>query len=425
MKKKDSNTYRIGLEREFHRVTPRFKLSPYNHPLSLGSSYFHPYITTDFAESQIELITKTFPCTKQALDELQNLMLYTYQKLKKELIYNFSPPLSTFPLASRIARFENIEAAHHKRIYRKGLSNRYGTGLQLFTGLHFNFSFTKTYMSSLGVTPNTCYLHVARNFMRYGWIILYLFGASPQLPSLRKKMQNACSLRMSYHGYSIKHQDRLPVSLNNIDDYCKDLTTALQTPFSRFKNKNFTQLNDNILQTPAEYYCPIRLKVHNKQIQYLEIRCLDINPFFPCGVDIKTLNFIRDLLFFLATKESPPLSYRELNILKKNFQKVAMHGRDPKTTLTIDKKTKPLQEFCAQILQQMHYDPDIMDPLKLPSNRLQAYVHDEDIMQFLDNQQQDQKNFWNRPLDTKAQIYLDKIKKKSLDSLVAALSCTH
>ena len=46
-----------GLEKESLRVTSEGDLALTNHPKSLGSSFTSPYITTDFSESQVELIT--------------------------------------------------------------------------------------------------------------------------------------------------------------------------------------------------------------------------------------------------------------------------------------------------------------------------------------------------------------------------------
>ena len=48
---------RFGLEREGHRVDSSGNLSHLNHPAALGSRSFHPYLQTDFSETQMEAIT--------------------------------------------------------------------------------------------------------------------------------------------------------------------------------------------------------------------------------------------------------------------------------------------------------------------------------------------------------------------------------
>ena len=48
---------RRGIEKESLRAQPDGKLALTPHPLPLGSALTHPNITTDFSESQLELIT--------------------------------------------------------------------------------------------------------------------------------------------------------------------------------------------------------------------------------------------------------------------------------------------------------------------------------------------------------------------------------
>ncbi|MYE49606.1 MAG: glutamate--cysteine ligase, partial [Gammaproteobacteria bacterium] len=46
-----------GVERECLRVTPAGRVAPTPHGEDLGSALTHRYITTDFAEALLELIT--------------------------------------------------------------------------------------------------------------------------------------------------------------------------------------------------------------------------------------------------------------------------------------------------------------------------------------------------------------------------------
>ncbi|GAL02220.1 glutamate-cysteine ligase [Photobacterium aphoticum] len=48
---------RRGIEKEGIRATAAAILSDQPHPQALGAALTHPYITTDFAEAQLELIT--------------------------------------------------------------------------------------------------------------------------------------------------------------------------------------------------------------------------------------------------------------------------------------------------------------------------------------------------------------------------------
>jgi glutamate--cysteine ligase len=413
----NNRAYKIGLERELHRITQHYDLSQKNHPLSLGSSYFNPFITTDFAETQVELITTVASSTSQALLEIEDLLLYTQKNLVDEIIYNHSAPLSKFKDQAIVARFEDLQEAHEKRIYRKGLSYRYSKEIQLLTGFHYNFSFENSYIDELGLSSNEIYLNTARNFMRYGWVLLYLFGASPQLPHLKRSFKDACSLRMSKYGYSINVQEDLCISLNSIRQYNEDLKKALNTPYHQYQDTRFIQLNENILQRPSEYYTPIRLKTRNENIDYLEIRCLDINPLMPIGIDLHALDFIKDLLFMLAKKESPPLSYSEMQTLKKNFQSVALHGRNPSTTLTINNETKSVSTFCEETLHEMSYCKAIMNPETLPSKILEPYQSDSDIIGLLKENSAKHSHFYQRDVNAYQLERLDRAKKRSLELL--------
>ena len=48
---------RRGIEKESLRARPDGSLALTRHPAALGSALAHPHITTDFSESQLELIT--------------------------------------------------------------------------------------------------------------------------------------------------------------------------------------------------------------------------------------------------------------------------------------------------------------------------------------------------------------------------------
>ena len=48
---------RRGVEKESRRALPGGGLALTPHPAALGSPLTHPHITTDFSESQVELVT--------------------------------------------------------------------------------------------------------------------------------------------------------------------------------------------------------------------------------------------------------------------------------------------------------------------------------------------------------------------------------
>ena len=67
-----------GIERETLRTDGSARLSLTPHPASLGNKLTHPSITTDFSESQLELITPVFQSVDALLNDLTTTcLLYT------------------------------------------------------------------------------------------------------------------------------------------------------------------------------------------------------------------------------------------------------------------------------------------------------------------------------------------------------------
>ncbi|MCK8322718.1 glutamate--cysteine ligase, partial [Erwinia amylovora] len=73
-------------------------------------------------------------------------------------------------------------------LYRQGLKNRYGALMQIISGVHYNFSLPLSFWQAwAGVKDaesgkeaiSAGYLQLIRNYDRFGWVIPYLFGASP------------------------------------------------------------------------------------------------------------------------------------------------------------------------------------------------------------------------------------------------------
>ena len=61
---------RRGIEKESLRAQPDGELALTPHPAALGSPLTHPHITTDFSESQLELVTGAHPSVEATLAEL-------------------------------------------------------------------------------------------------------------------------------------------------------------------------------------------------------------------------------------------------------------------------------------------------------------------------------------------------------------------
>ena len=181
---------KIGLEKESLRVMSEGGIAQTPHPAALGSALTHPLITTDFSEALTELVTP--PCDSvaeviQSLDDIQN---FIYRNLDDEILWATSMPCVVAGETSiPLARYGTSNAAQMKTAYRRGLGLRYGRAMQVIAGVHFNYSFSDEFWRLYQQLLNNDgplqdfiseqYMGLVRNLLRYGWLVPYLFGASP------------------------------------------------------------------------------------------------------------------------------------------------------------------------------------------------------------------------------------------------------
>src|SRR4051812_49189554 len=263
---------RRGIEKESLRVGPDGKLALTPHSAALGSPLTHPHITTDFSESQLELITGVHTSVDGCLGELSHIHQFVYKHIADEVLWASSMPCG-LPADDEIplGRYGSSNIGRMKTIYRMGLAHRYGRRMQTISGIHYNFSFP-------GLSSED-YFALIRNFRRHSWLALYLFGASPAVCSsflagrsheLRELsagthyLPHATSLRMGRLGYQSDAQAALCVSYNNLDNYAASLDAALTRPFPAYEKigigsaQDYRQLNTTLLQIENEFYSTVR-----------------------------------------------------------------------------------------------------------------------------------------------------------------------
>ncbi|MCH5374019.1 MAG: glutamate--cysteine ligase, partial [Planctomycetes bacterium] len=385
-----------GVEKESLRVTPDGYLAQTPHPTGLGSALTNRYITTDFSEALLEFVTPAFTTTWEALRCICDIHQFTYARLDDEMLWTSSMPCR-IPADREIplARYGRSNVGRMKTIYRRGLGFRYGREMQLIAGVHFNYSlpeaFWPHYRDVMGSEHEVAdfrseqYLAMIRNFRRMGWIILYLFGASPavcksfagaaaKLPSLDAHTWYepwATSLRMSDLGYSNKNQSRINISLNSLDEYVRDLTSAIRTPEPAYEkigvkvDGEYRQLNTNLLQIENEYYSAVRPKrvarsgeqptaaLRREGIEYVEVRSLDINVFDPSGINQNTMRFLEAFLIYCMLEDSPKIDDREFEDIRYNHTGTATRGRDPGFRLRRGGREVSLQSWAREILDKV------------------------------------------------------------------------
>ncbi|WP_417788545.1 glutamate--cysteine ligase [Stutzerimonas xanthomarina] len=395
-----------GIERECLRVDNDGQLALTPHPRALGSALTHPKITTDYSEALLEFITGTETDPQKTLTELDAIHRYTYSKLGDEFLWSPSMP-GQLPEESQIpiAEYGSSNIGRLKYVYRQGLALRYGKTMQCIAGIHYNFSLPEALWATLQADDgdqrsaqeyqSSRYIALIRNFRRYSWLLMYLFGASPALDAsfMRGRSHQlelldddtlylpyATSLRMSDLGYQSNAQAGLTPCYDNLLSYTSSLHKAVSTPYPDYAalgtkdaEGNWQQLNTNVLQIENEYYSNIRPKrvtdtgerplhaLRSRGIQYIEVRCLDINPFLPLGIDLSEARFLDAFLLFCTLQQSPCLIEGECQTSSDNFLKVVKEGRKPGLELRRCGETVSLQQWASELVEQIGQVAKLLD----------------------------------------------------------------
>jgi glutamate--cysteine ligase len=242
------------------------------------------------------------------------------------------------------------------------------------------------------------YLALIRNFRRTAWLLMYLFGASPALDRrfLRGRQHTletfdadtlyrpyATSLRMSDLGYSnTTAQAALHADYDTLPGYLDALAKAVSQPYPQYeaigtqRDGEWVQINTNVLQIENEFYSTIRPKrvtypgerplhaLAARGVQYVEVRCMDIDPFEPTGIALETARFLDAYLLVCALDDSatlPPPAYCEAN---QNFGRVTMEGRKPGLELVRDGQPVKMLDWANELLSKIDHAAAVLDSIR-------------------------------------------------------------
>lgn len=386
-----------GIEKEGVRTLDEEEmLSSTDHPESLGDRSVHPYIQTDYSESQPEIVTPPFQSMSKAMYFLKAVNDVLYRNLEEnEYIWPFSIP-GRLPDDHEIRISQN--STPEVMEYRTYTGDKYGRSRQLISGLHINFSFTDEFfealvghaahVDSLESMKNYVYMKVSRNFLHHQWILIYLYGATPiagekflaqnkmikgEIPT--KPMR---SIRNSSYGYY--NDTDLNVRYDELEHYVDDITTSVAT---------------NKIGAEREYYGDVRLKGNFGEslrqlllsgIKYIELRSMDLNPFSPTGMTVDQARFLDLFVMYmlwtddtnmveaveegnrrtLATAEEDPLkpsAFKEEGIALVNGMKemLSVIGRENDVSLiedVIDMFEHPEKTTAGRIITMIHDEDD-------------------------------------------------------------------
>lgn len=400
-----------GIERETLRVDAHGTLARGRHPQALGSALTHSQITTDYAEALLEFITPAEHDIGLALDKLDAIHRFVHSRLEGGLLWSQSMPCPLPPEDEiEIGWYGTSHIGMLKHVYRRGLALRYGKTMQCIAGIHYNYSLPERMWQlfraqEAGLPPaagkpvesdecansrqdyqSSSYFAMIRNFRRYGWLLMYLFGASPAVatnflrgrPHQLQTMSDdtlflpwATSLRMSDLGYKNDAQADLAPQENCLDSYVASISEAVSKPHPPYaqigakRDGEWVQLSTNILQIENEYYSSIRPKrvinrgerpvqaLCRRGVQYIEVRCMDVDPFEPVGISLETSRFLDAFLLFCALEHSPRIEATERAVYSENFAKVVKEGRRPGLCLDRGGEQVSLKDWGQELLAKI------------------------------------------------------------------------
>lgn len=397
-----------GIEREALRIDREFgKISHKAHPASVGSALTHPSITTDYSEALMEFITEPQASIPALMTQLEETLIYVVQHLDDELLWSNSMPCQLGSDADiPIAQYGSSHSGRMKTLYRQGLGLRYGRAMQCIAGIHFNFSLPDALWAQLRQQEFSTltlqdyktkgYMAMVRNFRRQFWVLLYLMGAAPAIcrsfvrsqPHQLAEMDGGhtlyapmgTSLRMGNLGYQSSAQDEITVCYNDVQSYISELCKAILTPHQAYEKigvrdaqGEYQQLNTGLLQIENEFYSTIRPKqtthrgetqlraLAERGIEYIEVRCLDLNPFSALGIEAEQLYFVEAFLLACLLEDSPDTETEEYHDIQANQAAVVASGRDPDLLLRRAGEEVGVKEWAADILDKTLAGAELLD----------------------------------------------------------------
>lgn len=383
----------FGIEWESLRAKDDGKLSLTPHPEVFGDKLTNPVVTTDFSESQIEIITPTFDTMEEAFDTFSLLSDLVNSSLPSDEYLWFQSIPCILPYWGQIPIAQYSEDGEASQKYREDLAKKYGVKKQMISGVHFNFSFDDDVLKKLykisesGLSyqnfKNEVYLKIARNYLRYCWLIIYLTGCSI---GSHKSFSNDCihlmDARDNYGSYystkgpsfrnascGYKNLIELYPSYDSVDEFVDDVNKFI---------------DDGDLSEAKELYTQIRLKpkdpkdylnsLKNDGIEYIEIRTLDINPFYKCGLVEHDMRFLHLFLIYMLVKDESDYAdwQKEAKI---NEENAAERAYDENMRLLKDGEEITLKKWAADIINEMYgmcdvFGIDERPTLNLMCNRI-------------------------------------------------------
>ncbi|EMW5676497.1 bifunctional glutamate--cysteine ligase GshA/glutathione synthetase GshB [Enterococcus faecium] len=369
---------RFGIEREGQRVDLAGNLAKTDHPAIFGDRSYHPYIQTDFSETQTEMITPVTDSIPELFQYLAAVYDVTARSIpKEEMIWPLSmpPALPEKDEEIIIAKLKNFEDV----LYRRYLAKEYGKRKQMVSGIHFNFEFGDELLRTLfshqeefqdfSEFKTELYLKTARNFMRYRWMITYLFGASPMSEKNyfldeSHPQEPVRSIRNSALGYT--NHPNVKVSYASMKQYLADIERMIE---------------EGKLSEEKEFYTPLRFRGGKKVadlattgVRYIELRNIDLNPYARLGINPEQVRFLQLFLMYMLWTEEKEDSDQWVAEGTTRNNKVALE--EPSDQTEFHQEGREILEGMKQMLVEL----DWLDSLYLVEEALTQMDHPEQTL---------------------------------------------
>ena len=383
----------FGIEWEALRVKSNGKLALSPHPEVFGDKLKNPVVTTDFSESQIEIITPTYSTIEEAFSTFSLLADIVNFSLNDDEYLWFQSLPAILPYDNQIPIAQYSDEGQSSQKYRENLASKYGVKKQMISGVHFNFSFTEDFIKKLyEITDfdldyqdfkNEIYLKITRNYLRHCWLIIYLTGCS--IGSHESFSKECIHLMDEVDAYGNHYSTRGP-SLRNSSCGYKNLKRLYPryTSVEDFADDVNSFIERGDLSQAKELYTQIRLKpkdpsdllnsLKNDGIKYIEVRTLDINPFYNCGLVEHDMKFLQLFLIYMLVKSESDFECWQSEAFI-NEERVAEKAYDDTMRLVRDGKEITIKQWAYEIINEMYGMCEVLgfdefDTLKLMHDRV-------------------------------------------------------
>lgn len=314
---------KIGLEKEALIFDENFN------PRQFKKEELDNNIYLDFANHQLELISDIHSNTFDLVRQMYNLN-------NEEKISNYNMwPLSQPGIIGSDIKYDALGGKSAK--YRKNLAKKYDLNFMTLSGIHYNFD-----LGNKTLNNKEYYFDFMKKIYEVSPILLQFVSYTPvyqkgifnfDLPNIGKNvgLEKSLSLRSSLK-YGYMNHGSFKLDYTNVQAYEKSKDKAI---------------SDGLILSEGEMYTPIRMKESTDGTVYLELRYIDLNPYFRIGISYDILILLEEALKYISTLSS---DYVNVEQSLQNFENVALNGQNRSMNIKVNKQENTLENHTVNFL---------------------------------------------------------------------------